>query len=95
MDARLRAAAAAAKGFLPDHEAEALHRAALAAADVGPLLEIGSYCGKSAVWLGAAARAAGTVCFTVDHHRGSEELQAGWEHHDPGVVDPRTGRIDT
>ena len=38
-----------------------------------PLLEIGTYCGKSAVYLGAAAREAGTVCFTVDHHRGSEE----------------------
>jgi predicted O-methyltransferase YrrM len=67
----------------------------LQAATAGPLLEIGSYCGKSAVYLGTAARDAGTVLFTVDHHRGSEENQPGWEHHDPGVVDPRTGRIDT
>ena len=64
-------------------------------ARVGPLLEIGTYCGKSAVYLGAAARVAGTVLFTVDHHRGSEENQAGWEHHDPEVVDPETGRMDT
>ena len=56
------------------------------------MVEIGSYCGRSTVWLGAAARAAGTVLFAVDHHRGSEENQAGWEHHDPTVVDPRTGR---
>lgn len=47
------------------------------------------------MYLGAAAEEAGTVAFSVDHHRGSEELQPGWEHHDPEVVDPRTGRIDT
>ncbi|HEV8116840.1 MAG TPA: class I SAM-dependent methyltransferase [Acidimicrobiales bacterium] len=88
-----RSAAAAAKGFLPDDEAEALHAAALAAD--GPFLEVGSYCGRSAVWLGAAARARDTVLFAVDHHRGSEENQAGWEWHDPEVVDPVTGRMDT
>ncbi|MBW3614270.1 MAG: class I SAM-dependent methyltransferase [Actinobacteria bacterium] len=60
-----------------------------------PLLEIGSYCGKSAVYLGAAARAVGAVLFTVDHHRGSEENQPGWDHHDPSLVDPATGRMDT
>ena len=59
------------------------------------MLEIGTYCGKSAVYLGAAARTAGTVLFTVDHHRGSEENQAGWEHHDPEVVDAETGKMDT
>ncbi len=88
-----RAVAAATKGFLPDDEAEALHAAALAAD--GPFLEVGSYCGRSAVWLGAAARARDTVLFAVDHHRGSEENQAGWEWHDPEVVDPATGRMDT
>jgi predicted O-methyltransferase YrrM len=80
---------------MPDDEGLALYAAARRAARVGPLLEIGSWCGKSAVYLGAAAEEAGTVLFSVDHHRGSEELQAGWEHHDPDVVDPRTGRIDT
>src|SRR5438067_478820 len=81
---------------MPDDEGLALHDAALAApAGAGPLLEIGSYCGKSAVYLGAAAREASTVLFTVDHHRGSEENQAGWEHHDAALVDPRTGRMDT
>jgi predicted O-methyltransferase YrrM len=78
---------------MPDDEGTALHDAALATA--GPLLEVGTYCGKSAVYLGAAARAVGSVLFTVDHHRGSEENQAGWEHHDTSVVDPRTGRMDT
>ena len=84
-----------ARGFMPDDEGLALHRAGLAGAEVGPLLEIGSWCGKSAVYLGDAAEARGTVLFCVDHHRGSEENQAGWEHHDPELVDPRTGRIDT
>ena len=80
---------------MPDDEGLALHRAGLAAAGVGPLLEVGSWCGKSAVYLGDAAERAGTVLFCVDHHRGSEENQPGWEHHDPELVDPRTGRIDT
>ena len=95
MDADLLAAARAAKGFMPDDEGVALYEAGLKAGGVGPLLEIGTYCGKSAVYLGAAARAAGTVLFTVDHHRGSEENQSGWEHHDADVVDPATGRMDT
>ena len=82
-------------GFLPEAEGLALHAAGRDGATVGPLLEVGTYCGKSAVYLGAAARAAGTVLFSVDHHRGSEEIQPGWEHHDPRVVDGRTGRIDT
>jgi len=94
MDARLVEVARRAKGFMPDDEGLALHEAALAAPP-GPLLEVGTYCGKSAVYLGAAARALGTVLFTVDHHRGSDENQAGWEHHDPSVVDPATGRMDT
>ena len=82
---------------MPDDEGLALARAAAAAATTrdGPWLEIGSYCGKSAVYLGMAARRAGTVLFTVDHHRGSEENQAGWEHHDASLVDPATGHMDT
>lgn len=97
IDERLLDVARAAKGFMPDDEGAALHDAALAAAQAvgGPLLEVGTYCGKSAVYLGAAARAAGTVLFTVDHHRGSEENQSGWEHHDTEVVDARTGRMNT
>ncbi len=95
MDARLLEVARAAKGFMPDDEGLALHAAGRDGGSVGPLVEVGSYCGKSAVYLGAAARAGGTVLFSVDHHRGSEENQAGWEHHDPEVVDPETGRMDT
>jgi hypothetical protein len=97
MTADWLAKARAAKGFMPDDEGMALHQAGkvAAATGLGPLLEVGTYCGKSAIYLGAAARTAGTVLFTVDHHRGSEENQSGWEHHDTTVVDPRTGRMDT
>lgn len=93
-----RAHALAAKGFMPAAEGDALHAAARAAATAlpgKPFVEIGSYCGRSTIWLAAAARDAGTVVFAVDHHRGSEENQAGWEHHDPTVVDEHTGRMDT
>ncbi|UUZ59319.1 class I SAM-dependent methyltransferase [Nocardioides sp. B-3] len=84
-----------AKGFMPEDEGLLLHRYARQQAEKGPLLEVGTYCGKSAVYLGAAAREAGGTVFTVDHHHGSEENRAGWEHHDTSVVDPRTGRMDT
>ena len=80
---------------MPDDEGLALHRMARERLPHGPVLEVGTYCGKSAVYLGAAARAVGGVVITVDHHRGSEENQPGWEHHDPALVDARTGRIDT
>jgi MMP 1-O-methyltransferase len=83
------------KGFLPDDEAVALADAARSVASLGPLLEVGAYCGRSAILLGAIAEAAGSVLFSVDHHHGSEENQAGWEHHDTEVVDARTGRMDT
>ena len=93
-----RDCALAAKGFMPATEGDALHAAALAAAAVvpgAPFVEVGSYCGRSTIWLAAAARQAGTVVFAVDHHRGSEENQSGWEHHDPSVVDRDVGAIDT
>ena len=97
MDEHLLDVVRRTKGFMPEDEGAALHRAGLAAggSGLGPMLEIGSYCGKSAVWLGSAARTTGTVLFSVDHHRGSDENQAGWEHHDTDVVDPETGRMDT
>ena len=95
MNERELEVARAAKGFMPDDEGLALHEAGLDGGRVGPLLEIGSYCGKSAVYLGSAAAARDTVLFTIDHHHGSEENQAGWDHHDTSVVDARTGRMDT
>ena len=98
IDPGLRAKAVAARGFMPTDEGDALFQAALegaAAVPGAPLLEIGTYCGKSSIWIGAAADAAGTVLFTVDHHRGSEENQPGWEWHEPDLVDPSVGMIDT
>ena len=87
--------ALAAKGFMPEDEGMLLHRSARRQAALGPLLEVGTYCGKSAIYLGAAVRQAGGTVFTVDHHRGSEENQAGWEHHDETLVVDETGLMDT
>ncbi|MDA2814932.1 class I SAM-dependent methyltransferase [Nocardiopsis sp. RSe5-2] len=95
MPSDLLAAAEAAKGFMPKEEGLALYEAACAYAPLGPVLEVGTYCGKSTVYLAAAARTCGGTVVTVDHHHGSEEHQEGWEYHDPSLVDPRTGRIDT
>ncbi len=97
MEPALAAAAEAARGFMPVDEGFALHDAAASVdpAVAGPFLEVGSYCGKSGIYLGAAAQAVGRVLFSVDHHRGSEENQPGWEWHEPDLVDPAVGRIDT
>jgi predicted O-methyltransferase YrrM len=91
----LRRAAEAAKGFMPPDEGVALYRTAAAYARLGPILEVGTYCGKSTIYLAAAARQAGRLVVTVDHHHGSQENQPGWEYHDPALVDERTGRLDT
>lgn len=98
------AASRLAKGFMPDDEGDALFHAVLAAALTGPepVLEIGAYCGKSTLLLAAAAWQASVVSgrvpnvvYSLDHHRGSEENQAGWEHHDASLVDAATGLMDT
>jgi MMP 1-O-methyltransferase len=83
------------KGFLHPLEGAALYAAALAAARRGPCLEIGSYCGKSTVYLGSACQRAGGVLFAVDHHRGSEEHQPGEEYHDPQLFDGGAGLMDS
>src|ERR1700722_12444173 len=95
---QLFTAAQAATGFMPDDEGEALYLAALRAGasfERATFVEIGAWCGKSSVYLGAAAEETGGVLFSLDHHHGSEENQAGWEHHDSSLIDPQTGRIDT
>jgi predicted O-methyltransferase YrrM len=100
----LVALARSVRGFMPDDEGAALLGAALRAgralapAGGSPrpvFVEVGAWCGKSTVYLGAAAERCGAVLFSVDHHRGSEENQSGWEHHDPDLVDQADGRIDT
>ncbi|MFM7745324.1 MAG: class I SAM-dependent methyltransferase [Actinomycetota bacterium] len=98
MDPELRRHALAARGFMPEDEGDALFDAACSLRGGvvrAPIVEIGSWCGRSTVWLGAAARQLGTVVFAIDHHRGSEENQPGWEWHDPTLVDAATGLIDT
>lgn len=95
MPAELQAAAEAAKGFMPPREGLALYEAAREYARLGPIVEIGTYCGKSTIYLAAALKGTGRRVVTVDHHHGSEENQPGWEYHDPALVDPRTGRLDT
>ena len=91
----LFAFADAIRGFMPPDEGRALHNHASTVAAEGPFLEVGSYCGKSTVYLGAAACQRGRLLFAVDHHRGSEENQPGWEWHEPDLVDPASGLIDT
>lgn len=78
---------ATVKGFLSVEEGAALFALARECARIGPIVEIGSYCGKSAVYLGAAAKEVGATVFTVDHHRGSEEHQPGWAYFDPSLWD--------
>ena len=95
MPADLLEHALAAKGFMPEDEGAFLYRLGLERLLHGPVLEIGTYCGKSAIYLGAAAREVGGTVLTLDHHRGSEENQAGWEHHDASLVDEELGLMDT
>ena len=98
MDARLLEHALSVRGFMPRDEGLALHAAALDAAAAvpgAPIVEVGTYCGRSTVFLAAAARERDTVVVTVDHHRGSEENQPGWEWHEPDLVDPELGVMDT
>jgi len=83
------------KGFLDEDEGKRLYDIALEAGRLGPCLEIGSYCGKSAIYLGTACRETGTILFSIDHHRGSEEQQPDQEYFDPELFDVQTGCVDT
>jgi predicted O-methyltransferase YrrM len=93
--ARLFTLAEGVTGFMPADEGRALYDAAVRYLGDGTGVEIGSYCGKSTVLLGAAAQQTGGLLYTIDHHHGSEEHQPGWEYHDTSMVDPLTGRFDT
>jgi len=83
------------KGFLADEEGQCLYETALHASKMGPCLEIGSYCGKSTVYLGSACKKNNGILFSIDHHKGSEEQQPGEEYFDPDLFDPQTGQVDT
>ena len=95
MPADLLEHAVSAKGFMPLDEGLFLHDRALEQLPHGPGLEVGTYCGKSAIYIGSACKAAGTVLFSIDHHCGSEENQPGWEWHDAELWDEEAGRLDT
>ncbi|MEP5366872.1 class I SAM-dependent methyltransferase, partial [Parvibaculum sp.] len=83
------------KGFMDPAEGRALNEAAAEASRMGPVLEIGSYCGKSTVYMGVACQRNGAVLYALDHHYGSEENQKGWEHHDDALYDAETDRLNT
>lgn len=83
------------KGFLDPQEGEALYTHCLATSSLGPCLEVGSYCGKSTVYLGTAAKKTNGIVYAVDHHRGSEEHQLGEEYHDPDLYDSGMGLMDS
>jgi len=83
------------KGFLAAHEGEALYRYSVLASSVGPCLEIGSYCGKSTVYMGHACQQHHNTLYAVDHHRGSEEHQLGEEYHDSDLYDSQQQLFDS
>ena len=83
------------KGFMSDQEGIRLYELGKEASSFGPCLEIGSYCGRSAAYLGMGCRETGGILFSIDHHGGSEEQQPGQEYFDPDLLDPVTGQIDT
>jgi predicted O-methyltransferase YrrM len=83
------------KGFLDDEEGRCLYETALEAGPLGPCLEIGSYCGKSTLYLATACQKSNSILYSIDHHRGSEEQQPGEEYCDPDLIDLQTGGVDT
>ncbi len=91
----LLAFAATVKGFMPANEGRALYDAARTRGVGGTWLEVGAWCGKSAVYLGAAASERDAVLYSLDHHHGSEENQRGWEYFDAELVDSVDGRLNT
>jgi len=83
------------KGFMDKDEAERLYNIALEAAQDGPVLEIGSYCGKSAYIIGSACKEKDSILYSIDHHKGSEEQQPGEEYFDPDLFDEKLSRVNT
>ena len=83
------------KGFLEKQEAESLYQFAKKYSSLGPCLEIGSYCGKSAVYLGAAVKENNQILYSIDHHKGSEEQQPEEEFFDLDLLDETGKGINT
>jgi predicted O-methyltransferase YrrM len=83
------------KGFLDENEGLRLFELAFDACALGPCLEIGSFCGKSTIYLGTACKVKGKTLFSIDHHRGSEEQQLGQPYFDADLFNSNTGNIDS
>ena len=83
------------KGFLDPIEGEALYSYTKKYTKEGDALEIGSYCGKSAVYIGSAVKENNQKLFSIDHHKGSEEQQPGEEFFDADLLNKEGNGIDT
>lgn len=83
------------KGFMDPEEGDCLYRTAIIASKKAPIAEIGSYCGKSSIYIGIACKENNSILFAIDHHMGSEENQVGWEYHDSDLFDNETGKINS
>jgi predicted O-methyltransferase YrrM len=65
--------AASIEGWLSEAQGRALYAAAAAVRHRGSIVEIGSWKGRSTVWLAYGARAAGARVHAVDPHKDSRE----------------------
>ena len=83
------------KGFLEQNEGNALYEACKISFKTGKCAEIGSYCGKSACYIGHACKEVGSKLYSVDHHRGSEEQQYGEEYFDEEIYDFSANQVNT
>ena len=95
MDMELKIEPDSIKGFIEDIEGEALYKYALEYSKKGNCLEIGSYCGKSALYIGSAVKKNSKLLYSIDHHQGSEEQQPGEEYHDPELLNISGDGINT
>ena len=83
------------KGFMPKHEGIALTKWSEKFSSIGPIMEIGSYCGKSAIYLSKGAILNDQLVYTIDHHFGSEEHQIKEEYFDSEIFDYKNQRVNT
>ena len=83
------------KGFMPQHEGAALAKWAEEFSMMGPALEIGTFGGKSSLYIATGTSINQQLVFTIDHHKGSEEHQTGEEYFDPDIYDPILGCVNT
>ena len=83
------------KGFLSKEEGKKLQEIFKKVHTLGPVLEVGTYCGKSALCFAKIAKDFDSTVFTVDHHTGSEEHQLGEEYHDKDLYDNRLHKFNT